>query len=64
MVGGDYSKWIVIFQALELEFVSAKSNKSLVFVEHMSDLPSWDEGIIHEYSFMDEHIFLISIMDP
>ena len=31
MIGGKYNKWIVILQEFDLEFVSAKSKKSLIF---------------------------------
>ena len=64
MIGGKYNKWIVILQEFDLEFVSAKSKKSLVFAELMLDLPSLDEDKIHEDFFVDEHIFLISTVDP
>ena len=37
---------------------------SLVFMELMLDLPRLDEDMIHEFSFVDEHIFLISSTDP
>ena len=30
----------------------------------MLDIPSLDEDMIHQDSFVDEHIFLISSMDP
>ena len=30
MIGGKYNKWIVILQEFDLEFVSAKSKKSLI----------------------------------
>ena len=33
MIGGKYNKWIVILQEFDLEFVSAKSKKSLIFAE-------------------------------
>ena len=39
---GKYNKWIVILQEFDIEFVSAKPKKSLVFVELMLDLPSLD----------------------
>ena len=54
----------MILKEFDLEFVSAKSKKSLIFVELIFDFPSLDEGEIHEDSFVDEHIFLISTMDP
>ena len=64
MIGGKYNKWIVIPQEFDLEFVSAKSKKLLVFVELISDFPNLDEEEVYEDYFVDEHIFLISIVDP
>ena len=64
MIGGKYNKWIVILQEFDLEFVSAKSKKSLIFAELISDFLSLDEGEVHEDSFIDEHIFLILTTDP
>ena len=64
MIRGKYNKWIVILQEFDIEFVSTKSKKSLIFVELILDFPSLDEGKIHEDSFVDEHIFLILTMDP
>ena len=64
MLGGKYNKWIVILQEFDLEFVSTKSKKSLIFVELISDFPNFDEEEVHEYSLIDEHIFLISTVDP
>lgn len=43
--------------------MSAKSKKSLVFVELISVLPCEDE-IVYVESFLDEHLFLISSQDP
>ena len=64
MIGGKYNKRIVILQEFDLEFVSAKSNKSLIFVELISDFPSEAEELVCEDTFFDEHIFLISTLDP
>ena len=64
MIGGKYNKWIVILQEFDLEFVSVKSNKSLIFAELISDFPSLEEEQVYEASFVNEHIFLISTMDP
>ena len=64
MIGGKYNKWIVILQEFNLEFVSAKSNKSLIFAELISDLPSEVEDLVCEDTFINEHIFLISTLDP
>ena len=64
MIGGKYNKWIVILQEFDLEFFSVKLKKSLIFAELISDFPNLDEEEVHEDSFVDEHILLISTMDP
>ena len=64
MIGGKYNKWIFILQEFDLEFVSAKSKKSLIFVELISDFPSEEEEEVYKDTFVDEHIFLISTLDP
>ena len=53
MIGGKYNKWIVILQEFDLEFVSAKLKKSLIFVEPISDFPNLDEEEVHEDSLVD-----------
>ena len=64
MIGGKYNKWIVILQEFDLEFVSAKSKKSLIFAELISDFSSEAEESVCEDTFVYEHIFLISTLDP
>ena len=64
MIGGKYNKWIFILQEFDLKFVSAKSKKSLIFAELISDFPSKAEEMVCEDKFIDEHIFLISTLDP
>ena len=64
LIGGKYSKWIVILQEFELEFISAKAKKSLVFVELISELLRNDDNNDEEPTFTDEHLFLISSSDP
>ena len=64
MIGGKYNKWIVIFQEFDLEFVSAKLKKSLIFSELISHFPSLEEEEVYEDTYVDEHIFLISTLDP
>ena len=64
MIGGKYNKWIVILQEFDLEFVSEKSKKSLIFAELISDFPSEAEELVCEDTFINEHIFLISTLDP
>ena len=56
MIGGKYNKWIVILQEFDLEFVSAKSKKSLIFAKLISDFPSEEEEEVCEDTFVDEHI--------
>ena len=48
MIGGKYNKWIFIFQEFYLEFVSAKSKKSLIFAELISYFPSEEEEEVCE----------------
>ena len=43
---------------------STKSKKSLMFAEIILAFPNLDEEEVHEDSLIDEHIFLISFMDP
>ena len=64
MIGGKYNKWIVILQESNLEFVSLKSKRSLIFAELISDFPSKAKELVCEDTFVNEHIFLISTLDP
>ena len=64
MIGGKYNKWIVILQEFDLVFVSAKSKNLLIFAELISNFPSEEEEELCEDMFFDEHIFLISTLDP
>ena len=64
MIRGKYNKWIVILQEFDLEFISVKLKKSLIFLDLISDFPSVEEEEVYEDMFVDEHIFLISTLDP
>ena len=64
LLGGKYSKWIVILQEFDLEFTSAKSKKSLVFAELICSLPSSSLPSHTEDHIPDETLFLISTLDP
>jgi hypothetical protein len=64
VLGGKYSKWIVILQEFDLEFAKSKAKKSLVFVELICDLPHVDEDTEPSDSLPDEYLFLISMSDP
>ena len=48
----------------DLEFVLTKLKKSLIFAELISDFPSEAKELVCEDTFVDEHIFLISTLDP
>ena len=54
----------MILQEFDLEFVSEKLKKSLIFVELISNFPNLDEEEVYKDSFVDEHIFLISTANP
>jgi hypothetical protein len=59
LLGGKYSKWIVILQEFDLEFEHAKSKKSLVFAELICDFPhSATENVVVD-SLPDESLFII-----
>ena len=51
-------------QELDLKFFWVKSKKSLIFAELISDFPSVEEDKDYESMFVDEHIFLISTLNP
>jgi hypothetical protein len=61
VLGGKYSKWIVILQEFDLEFAKSKAKKSLVFAELIYDIPHTDEDTEPNDSLPDETLFLISI---
>ena len=64
LLGGKYSKWIVILQEFDLEFEKSKSKKSLIVVELMCDFPRADTETVAEESITNESLFLISTLDP
>ena len=47
-----------------MDFQSAKTKKSLVFVELIAEFPPKEDVAVEDDSFPDEHIFLISTFDP
>jgi hypothetical protein len=63
VLGGKYSKWIVILQEFNLEFAKSKANKSLVFVELICELPHTNENTEPNHSLLDESMFLISTLE-
>lgn len=63
VLGGKYSKWIVILQEFDLEFEKSKSKKSLVFAELICLLPSPHSEIVAGDYTPDETLFLIDTSD-
>ena len=64
LLGGKYSKWIVILQEFDLEFTTAKSTKSLVFADLICSLPTDSLPDHSEDHIPDETLFLIDTRDP
>jgi hypothetical protein len=63
LLGGKYSKWIVILQEFDLDFDRATSKKSLVFAELICDFPHSATENVAVDSLPDESLFLISTDD-
>ena len=64
VLGGKYSRWIVILQEFELEFAKITSKKSLIFAKLICDLPCTTDTKEPFDSLPDESLFLISTTDP
>ena len=64
VLGGKYSRSIMILLEFELEFDKSTSNKSLVFADLICNLPRTTETTEPFDSFPDESLFLISATDP
>jgi len=64
IINGKISRWIVILQEFDLDFVSTKSKRSLVFVELISELPVESSDVTPKESPIKRDIFLISSLDP
>ena len=50
VIGRKISRWIVILQEFDLDFISAKSKKSLVFAELISEHPIESGDVVPEES--------------
>jgi hypothetical protein len=59
VIGGKISRWMVILQEFDLDFISAKFKKSLVFVELISELPVESGDVVPEESPIRGDMFLI-----
>lgn len=63
MIGGKFSKWIVILQEFDWEFKLGKAKKSLVFAKLLLDLLGNSEEVTYDESLVDDHLFLIDSSD-
>jgi hypothetical protein len=50
VISGKISRWMVILQEFDLDFVSENSKKSLVFAELISELPVESGDVVPEES--------------
>jgi hypothetical protein len=64
VIGRKIGRWMVILQEFDLDFVSAKSKKSLVFVELILELPVESGDVVPEESPLRGDMFLITSSDP
>jgi hypothetical protein len=64
VIGRKIGIWIVILQEFDLEFVSAKSKKSLVFIEIISELSVESGDVVPEESPIRGDMFFITSSYP
>jgi hypothetical protein len=64
VISGKISRWMVILQEFDLDFVSSKSKKSLVFAELISELLVESGDVVPEESPIRGDMFLIESSDP
>jgi hypothetical protein len=64
VIGGKISRWMVILQEFDLDCILAKSKKSLVFAELISELLVESGDVVPEESPIRGDMFLIESSDP
>jgi hypothetical protein len=64
VIGRNISRWIVVLQDFDLDFISAKSKKSLVFAELILELSVESGDVVPEESPIRGDMFLITSSDP
>jgi hypothetical protein len=64
VIGEKISRWIVILQEFDLDFVSEKSKNPLVFLELILELPVESSDVIPKESPIKGYMFLITSSDP
>ena len=64
LLQGRATKWVVILQEFDLEFVSPKSTKALALATLMTDLPQLTASSPPKDDLPDDFLFVISTDDP
>ena len=64
ILGGRYSKWVVILSKFDLIFSTPKAKKSLVFAELMARLPRVSQPLQELESLLDDSLFLMDSSEP
>jgi hypothetical protein len=64
VIGEKISRWIVVLQEFDLDFVSAKSKKSMVFTELISELLVESGYFVPEESPIRGDMFFITSSNP
>jgi hypothetical protein len=64
VIGKNISRWIVILQEFDIDFISEKSKNSLVFTELILKLPVESGDVVPEESPIKGDMFLITYSDP
>jgi hypothetical protein len=64
IIGEKYLKWIAILKEFDLELVSSKSKKYLVFNKLMLEIPQVNDKPRDNNLFINELLFLIDSSKP
>ena len=64
ILGGRYSKWVVILSEFDLVFSTPKAKKCLVFAELMAGLPRVSQPLQELESLPNYCLFLMDSSDP
>ena len=64
LLQGRATKWVVVLQEFDLEFISPKSTKALALAVLMIDLPPLTTSSPPKDDLPDDFLFFISMEDP
>ena len=64
LLQGRTTKWVVILQEFDLDFVSLKSTKALTLAALMTDFPPLTVSSLPKDDLLDDFLFVISMEDP